>query len=64
MPGLFFCPHRPMIGEKLESGGIMKENKAIALRCRCGADGSPIRCVGGCEYLCQRLAEKKAEKTQ
>jgi hypothetical protein len=53
-----------MIGEKLESGGIMKENKAIALRCRCGADGSPIRCVGGCEYLCQRLAEKKAEKTQ
>lgn len=27
----------------------------LNLRCRCGADGRPIPCKGGCGFICQRI---------
>jgi len=32
----------------------------LNLRCRCGADGSPIPCKGGCDLICQRVDEREA----
>jgi hypothetical protein len=35
---------------------------AVELRCRCGTEGSPLRCIGSCGYLCQRLAQERDER--
>ena len=46
----------------LEEKQAMNKQRAqqLNLRCRCGADGSPIPCKGGCDLICQRVDEREA----
>jgi len=56
--------HRRVYSEPrgLEERQAMNKPRAqqLNLRCRCGADGSPIPCKGGCDLICQRVDEREA----